>query len=337
MRKEVIKMGGGEWTTDVFSEREKARVASGKKVFDYDDYTKRYSRDKWKAHPNLDPKGIRFRESRDSAEHAYSLAIATLFDVTGSMRTLPQIFQKKLGELNGLVVRKGWAEHPQFLFGAIGDATCDSVPLQIGQFESDNRMDENLEKILLEGGGGAQKTESYELATYFMARHTDIDCWNIRRHKGYLFIIGDEMVYPNVKAREVADVIGDTLQENISTVEIFEEVKKRYETFYILPTAASNGRDPEVLASWRKLLGQNVLQLEDPEAVCETIALQIGLSEGTTDLDAGSKNLAEFGVSKSTILAVRNAVVPVHGRLVKGDSGTNLGPIDTDKPKYRLL
>ena len=58
------------------------------------------------------------------------------------------------------------------MFGAIGDATCDRAPLQVGQFESDNRMDDDLGRILLEGGGGGQKTESYELAMYFMARHT---------------------------------------------------------------------------------------------------------------------------------------------------------------------
>ena len=37
---------------------------------------------------------------------------------------------------------------PQILFGAIGDATCDRVPLQIGQFESDNRMDDDLGRIV---------------------------------------------------------------------------------------------------------------------------------------------------------------------------------------------
>lgn len=331
-------MGSGAWSTDIFGERERARATSGKKAFDYDDTTKRLSHDKWKVHPDLDPKGIRSRESRDSDDHPYSLAIATMFDVTGSMGILPEIFQGKLGELNGLVVRKGWADHPQFLFGAIGDATCDRVPLQVGQFESDNRMDENLEKIFLEGRGGDQNTESYELAAYFMARHTDIDCWDKRNHKGYLFIIGDEMVYPTVKAAEVRKVIGDLLQQDIPTPDIFAEVKKRYETFYILPQAASHGGDPEILASWKKLLGQNVLELEDPEAVCETIALQIGLSEGTTDLFEGERSLAEFGVSKSTALAVRRAVVPMRGRVVRGDSGSSgLGSTDAGDSKYRRL
>ena len=124
-----------------------------------------------------------------------------LFDVTGSMRTVPRVLQTKLPQLLGLLLRKGYASDPQIMFGAIGDATCDRVPLQVGQFESDNRMDDDLGRIVLEGGGGGQMTESYELAMYFMARHTVTDCCEKRGRRGYLFIIGDELAYPQVKAR----------------------------------------------------------------------------------------------------------------------------------------
>ena len=127
-----------------------------------------------------------------------------LFDVTGSMRGVPRALQAKLPQLLGLLLRKGYVAHPQIMFGAIGDATCDRAPLQVGQFESDNRMDDDLGRILLEGGGGGQKTESYELAMYFMARHTATDCFGERGRRGYLFIIGDEMAYPRVKPGEVA-------------------------------------------------------------------------------------------------------------------------------------
>ena len=70
------------------------------------------------------------------------------------------------------------------MFGGIGDAQSDRVPLQVGQFESDNRMDDQLRTIFLEGNGGGQKSESYELATYFIARHTVTDAWEKRGRKG---------------------------------------------------------------------------------------------------------------------------------------------------------
>ena len=104
----------------------------------------------------------------------------------------------------GLLLRKGYLAHPQILIGGIGDATCDRAPLQVGQFESGIEIDEDLAKLWLEGGGGGQQTESYELAMYFMARHTSIDCLEKRGQRGYLFLIGDEMPYPKVKRKEVA-------------------------------------------------------------------------------------------------------------------------------------
>ena len=149
-------MGSGSWSTNVYDAAAHYRAASGAGAFDYSDRATRGARNTWKAHPSLDPKGLTLRESRDSDEHPASLPIAVLFDVTGSMQSVPRVLQTKLPELFGLLLRKGYTEHPQILFGAVGDATCDRVPLQLGQFESDNRMDDDLGNILLEGAAGAR-------------------------------------------------------------------------------------------------------------------------------------------------------------------------------------
>jgi hypothetical protein len=282
------------------------------------------------VHAALDPKNVKFRESRDSNEHPDSTSIAVMFDVTGSMGSIPVTLQTKLPELLGLLLRKGYVSDPQILFGAIGDATCDRIPLQVGQFESDNRMDQNLENIFLEGGGGGQQTESYELAMYFIARHTDIDCWNKHGRKGYMFIIGDEMAYPAVDRHEVQKLIGDRLQQDIPTQTIVRELQERYHVFYILPQGASYGGNASILGFWRKLLGQNVLELEDSEAVCEAIALTIGMTEGTIDLKAGAVDLQDFGVTDRTLQVVTNALasIPaglasarVHGAALPGLAG----------------
>jgi hypothetical protein len=206
------------------------------------------------------------------------------------------------------------------MFGAIGDATCDAVPLQVGQFESDNRMDDNLEKFFLEGGGGGQRTESYELAMYFLARHTEIDCWDKRGRKGYAFIIGDEMAYGFVKKNEVLQHIGDGLERDIPTAEIVQELRKRFHVFYILPKSASYGGDAQILGFWRKLLGQNVLELDAPEAVCETIALTIGMMEGSVDLAGGAHDLKEFGAADKNIRAVTAALSKIPTGLERASS-----------------
>lgn len=218
-----------------------------------------------------------------------------LFDVTGSMRTVPRVLQTKLPQLLGLLQRQGYASDPQIMFGAIGDATCDRVPLQVGQFESDNRMDDDLGRIVLEGGGGGQMSESYELAMYFMARHTVTDNWEKRGRRGYLFIIGDELAYQRVKAREVAGLIGDDLSEDVPLRQVVDEVTRRWDTYYLLPAGSHYAGNATVLDFWRDLLGQNAVVLDDLDAVCETIALTIGLGEQAIDLDEGLRDLDRAG------------------------------------------
>ena len=75
----------------------------------------------------MNPLGVAVRESRDSDIHPESHAVAVLFDVTGSMQKVPRILQENLPRLMGLLIRKGYLEHPHILIGAIGDATCDDA------------------------------------------------------------------------------------------------------------------------------------------------------------------------------------------------------------------
>jgi hypothetical protein len=289
-------MGSGTWSTHVYGAAAHYRAATGTGAFDYSDrVTASSPRHTWTAHPRLDPKGLTVRESRDCDEHPASLAISVIFDVTGSMGSVPRVLQSKLPELFGLLLRKGYTEHPQILFGAVGDATCDRVPLQLGQFESDNRMDGDLGAVLLEGGGGGQMTESYELALYAMARHTSLDCHERRGRRGYLFLIGDEMPYGKVKAREVREVFGEWLAEDIPVPAILAELRQKFDVYFIVPAGAAHVGNASVLGTWRRLLGQNVIELDDLDAVCETIALTVGLGEEAIDLAEGLDDLADIG------------------------------------------
>jgi len=320
-------MGSGRWSTNVYDAAARFRAATGASAFAYSDGGAT------RVHPALDPNGVTARESRDSAEHPDSVAIAVLFDVTGSMREVPRTLQGKLPQLLGLLLRKGYVGHPQVMFGAIGDATCDRAPLQVGQFESDNRMDEDLSRILLEGGGGGQKTESYELAMYFMARHIAADCYEKRGKRGYLFLIGDEMAYPRVKATEARAVIGDGLQADLPLTALMAEVTRRWDTYYILPAGASYVGDTEVLGFWRSLLGQNVIELADLDAVCETIALTVGLGEDAIDLAEGVGDLGDVGSAAGP--AVSRALAQIgtgHTRLELAATPDDLaGPSGNDR------
>lgn len=299
-------MGSSSWSTDVYEEAARMRKAAGKSSFAYSSAAR--SSGTWAIHPTLNPYGVKFRESRDSETHPRSNAISVLFDETGSMGHIPHVFQEKLGELMHVLLTKGYIQDPQILFGAFGDATCDHIALQIGQFESGVEMDENLRNIILEGGGGGTAHESYELALYFIAHHTSIDCWEKRGRKGYLFLIGDEMAYPFVHQQQVAKHLGDTLRENIPLQQIIKEVQRRFHLFFIFPRNASYGSDDRIHNFWRNLLGQNFLFLDDERAVSETIALTIGLTEEAISLAEGAQDLSDAGASSTAIAAATSAL-----------------------------
>jgi hypothetical protein len=299
-------MGGTHWSTDAYKEAALLRKRAGKSDFAYSDAV-RSGRD-WNIHPTLDPKNVTFRESRDSDVHPRSTAISVIFDETGSMGNIPLVFQKKLGELMSVLLVKGYIQDPQILFGALGDATSDRVPLQVGQFESGVEMDEHLRNIILEGNGGGTNHESYELALYFLARHTAIDCWEKRGRKGYAFLIGDEMAYKFVNKKHVATHIGDDLEKDILLRQIINEVQRRYHLFFIFPLNASHGHDDSIKDFWRDLLGQNVIFLDDENAVSETIALTIGLTEDAINLAEGVQDLDSSGASRNAIQAATKAL-----------------------------
>src|SRR5437870_13721200 len=88
------------------------------------------------CHPLMNPKGARVRESRDSAEHPESLGIVFALDVTGSMGRIPVLLATKELPKFMNVLTSCSVRYAQVLFMAVGDATSDRVPLQVGQFET---------------------------------------------------------------------------------------------------------------------------------------------------------------------------------------------------------
>lgn len=302
-------MGNGSWSDDTYLAARTFRASRGLTDFGYDAILRSRPPSTWKADPALDPHGVTVRESRDSDEHPNSTPIIVLFDATGSMGTVPRMVQTRLAELHGLLLRRGYVTDPQIMFGAIGDADTDRVPLQVGQFESDNRMDDQLRSIFLEGNGGGQKSESYDLAAYFVARHTATDAWDKRGKKGYLFVIGDEMNKRRLTPKHIHTVLGEEVAEALDPAAVWAEVQQRWETFFILPQQTSYYDDPEVNQHWRDLLGERLLKIEDPDEVASLIALTIGLLEDSIDLDEGLADLRQIGDGRD--LAVGKALATV--------------------------
>lgn len=308
-------MGGSSWSDDHVRDRDLHRARTGTSPFKHDDDIKSGITNQT-IHPKMDIKG-KIRESRDSIAHPKSKAIAVLFDDTGSMQRVPKILQKKLKPLMGLLLRKGYVEHPQILFGCIGDFSTDVAPLQIGQFESGIEMDDAFEQMFLEGNGGGTNQESYELALYYFANKISMDCFEKRGEKGYLFIIGDEAAYSYVKKDQIEKIVGDKLQHDLRIETIIPSLLEKFHVFFIIPGQTSNFNNPTIKTFWDNLIGaENVRRIPDPDAVCESIAVIIGLMEDATDQIKMITDLKDVGTSVTVVNAVATGINSLANSLV---------------------
>lgn len=273
-------MGGGRWDTAAYTAAAATRRATGLADFGYDEDVRRGRAEG--VHATLDPRSIAgsvlgVRESRDSAEHPNSVPIMITFDVTGSMGSIPRVMQEKLPTLMDVILEQTDLADPQILMSAIGDYHSDRYPVQVGQFESDNRFDEQLRNIILEGNGGGQGMESYGHSFYQAARLTATDAWEKRGKKGYLFTIGDERFWPEISAGELNDVYDIGAERGEKVADLIVEAKERWEIFHIVPTQTGyRGANADF---WRDYLGERVITLDDMDLVCETIAGAISMME----------------------------------------------------------
>lgn len=205
------------------------------------------------THPNLNIKG-KMRECLDTAAMPQVTPIAFAMDVTRSRGDDAKIVYSQLLPFLGTLYLSGTVSDPQLLFAAFGDAKTDRAPIQIGQFESDDRMDKDLERIWLEEGGGGTGEESAELVAYFLARHTKIDAVDKRGKKGFCFFTSDEAPYPVVSQSEVMQLIGDDLGADIPSPQIFAELQERFHTFLLYPGKSLSERKDDIDAEIRQRL-----------------------------------------------------------------------------------
>ena len=151
----------------------------------------------------------------------------------------------------GQIIMKNYVSGPAVSFAAIGDANSDQAPLQVGQFEADNRLDEVLSKIWIEEGGGGTGQESYELAAYFYARHSKLYCLRNGK-KGYFFFLGDEGFYPKVSREQVRRVLGREERHDLDSAAIFAELAQKYHVFFIYPQKSMAERRRDIDAEIKK-------------------------------------------------------------------------------------
>jgi len=266
---------------------------------------------------SLDPKNIHIRESRDSDVNPISTPIIAALDVTGSMGVLArQIATKGLGMIFEELLKRKPVIGPQFAFMGVGDVNFDTAPLQVSQFESDTAsLVPQLESLFLEGGGGGNRYESYNLPWYFAATRVVHDSFNKRGKKGYLFTIGDEEVPPDLGENQISAVFGQGA--SISNKDLLDLVSTNWNVFHIMVEQGSHMRysKQEVEKSWKYLLGQRAILLSDINNLSEVIVSAIEMNEG---IDKSS--VINSWKSKDTQLVVAKALSGFDNKMIPGSS-----------------
>lgn len=213
-------MGGGQYSLDIAQEYRSSTSAAFQ--------TASAPAARTEVHPALNPFGKR-REVNNVTP------VVVALDVTRSRGDDTKLMYEKLPALMGQIELKGYTENPGISFCGIGDANSDRAPLQVGQFEADNRLDEVLSRIWIEEGGGGTGQESYELAAYFYSRTNCVRLAKGIGKKGYCFFVGDEGFYPKVDRSHVRRIIGDDLETDLDAAEAFRLLQEKFHVFLLFP------------------------------------------------------------------------------------------------------
>lgn len=268
-------MGHGSWTAHAYSTYASTTGYTDKSVHEV--FSSRA------VNKALNPFGVAVRESRDSDEHPNSIPIILGLDVTGSMGIYAhEIAVTHLPKLmNGILET---VTDPQIMFMAIDDVHASSpAALQVSQFESDIRILEQLREVYLVGGGGGNRSESYDLTWYFAANRTAIDSFEKRGQHGFLFTFGDEEApYQIVTAEQLKSVFGPGEYTSMTPEQMLKQAQEMYQVFHIVIEQGSHyQRYPaEVRSSWTNLMGSNVLFLKDSVYLSDLVLATIEIANG---------------------------------------------------------
>jgi hypothetical protein len=267
-------MGGGHYVEGTYNTLSKTRGYATKSV------NETFSKS---LKDTMDPSQFKnnMRECRDSDDHPYSVPVLIFLDVTGSMGHIPHtLIKDKFPILMDTLIKNNVVD-AQICFGAIGDHNYDDVPLQMGQFEQETtKLADMLESIYIEGGGGGNAGESYGLGWYVAAAHTSLDCFEKRGTKGFLFTIGDENILPKYEGRDLKKIMNLPEEPSDYTKEqLYDMVSNQYHVFHIhVQDGSYSSKDVE--RSWKPILNERFLVLEDSNNIAELIATTVSVING---------------------------------------------------------
>lgn len=252
----------------------------------------------------FDPRKIAVRESRDSVQNPNSTPIVLASDVTGSMGMVAhELMKTGLNTLASEIYDRKPVPDPHVMVMAVGDGYSDIGPLQCTEFEADISLADQVRRLWLEGNGGGNNGESYSLAHWFAGMKTSTDAQERHGRKGYLFTIGDEPIHDGITVEQAERILGVRFERDMTAKECLALAQRQYEVFHVVIKEgyANHGMD-EVLRTWKPLLPERLLILDDHRKLAEVVVSAIQVHQGASRVDVAAS------WSGDTALVVANAI-----------------------------
>ena len=233
--------------------------------------------------------------------------VVVSFDETGSMDTAPKIFFDKAPLFSGQIITLKLLDDPMISLAAHGDIVGGEVaPLQFCDFVRIPEIDEWLTRLYLEGHGGGQSRESYELVAYFYAYRCEMP----KAKNPFFFFYGDEDYRDVLNRQDVKSRFGVDVEADLSATDVFAQLKKNFKgnVFFVRRSCTAGygaQRDAEILLRWQALLGRDhVLPLSEDRAITDVFLGILALMNGKMTLDQYCTSMRERGQTKERVANV---------------------------------
>jgi hypothetical protein len=184
--------------------------------------------------------------------------VVCAIDVTGSMQTWPAELFDRLPLLYQTLSQ--YRPDLEMAFAAIGDSGCDRWPLQVTDFEEGFELEDRVQALYGEGGGG-DAPESYQLFAHYM--NTRVETPGVPEgERPFLLVFGDECFHPYVTPTEVKRVLGDDIPQKLDGVTAWREVAKRWNVYFLRRPGGRRG--DSIHDQWAKAIGdQKIIYVDD--------------------------------------------------------------------------
>ena len=297
-------MGGGSYDRDVYSGSSSSGWGGSSSSFGASSYSASRFTSSY-----LDSS---MRPSGKILESKAKSPIIVVLDVTGSNIDFARVVYDKLPMFYGQIEQKGYLEDFEISFCAVGDAYTDEYPLQICDFAKGIELDSQIEKIVLEGRGGGQEMESYELAAYYLYKNTKF----VAGSEPIIFFIGDEAPYPSVDKYQAQEFDIECDEDGIQAFDLLRK-KVKDNVFMLLNRYCGRNFEEHITASWEKLLApEHVVEISEEKAIVDLMLGIISMVSSARTLETYKVDMLDRGQTQARIAGVAESLKGLSTALV---------------------